>query len=139
MVTNTRRSYKIYPSVWNLRTKCCFPAELNGSRKKNLAWWAKVLPSLYWIQLEEGSEKTFAKNWQKKLLRTPREKLVSTMKSNILKWRASFFFFSYIYKENDTCLMRPWGYLISILLKLASNTFHFPHITQITIFSRKNH
>ena len=47
------------------------------------------------------------------------------------------FFSSNIYKENDNCLLRPWGHLISIFLKLASNKFHFTHITQITIFSRK--
>lgn len=131
------RSCKIYPSVWNLRTKFCFPAELNGC-PKYFSWWAKILPSLYWIQLREGSEKASAKNCPKKLLRTPREKKkLSTMKSNILIWRRVWFFSSNIYKENDNCLLRPRGHLISIFLKLASNKFHFTHITQITIFSRK--
>lgn len=68
----------------------------------------------------------------------PLVKKMSTMKSNILIWRASLIFFSSnIYKENDNCLFRPWGHLISIFLNLASNKFHFAHITQITIFSRK--
>ena len=132
------RSCKIYPSVWNLRTEFCFPAELNGC-PKYFSWWAKILPSLYWTQLREGSEKASAKNCPKKLLRTPREK-----KKNCQQWKATYwydvrvwFFSSNIYKENENCLLRPWGHLISIFLKLASNKFHFTHITQITIFSRK--
>lgn len=132
------RSCKIYPSVWNLRTEFCFPAELNGC-PKYFSWWAKILPSLYWIQLREGSEKVSAKNCQKKLLRTTREKKknVNNEKQHIDMTCEFDFFSSNIYKENDNCLLRPWGHLISIFLKLVSNKFHFTHITQVTIFSRK--
>lgn len=121
-------------------TRSCkiYPAELN-SCPKYFSWWAKILPSLYWIQLREGSEKASAKNCQKKLLRTTREK-----KKKCQQWKATYwydvrvwFFPSNIYKENDNCLLRPWGHLISIFLKLVSNKFHFTHITQVTIFSRK--
>ena len=37
-----------------------------------------------YIQLRKGSARTSAKNWQKKLLRTTRKKILSTMKSDIL-------------------------------------------------------
>ena len=131
------RSCKIYPSVWNLRTEFCFPAELNGC-PKYFSWWAKILPSLYWTQLREGSEKASAKNCPKKLLRTPREK-----KKNCQQWKATYwydarvcFFSSNIYKENENCLLRPWGHLISIFLKLASNKFHTYH-TNHHFFEKK--
>ena len=139
MVINMTRSCKIYPSVWNLRTEFCFPAELNGC-PKYFSWWAKILPSLYWIQLREGSEKASAKNCQKKLLRTTREKKkLSTMKSNILIWRASLIFFlKYLQRKWQLFTQTMRSLIISIFLKLASNKFHFAHITQITIFSRKN-
>ena len=65
-------------------------------------------------------------------------------KKKCQQWKATYwydvrvwFFSSNIYKENDNCLLRPWGHLISIFLKLVSNKFHFTHITQVTIFSRK--
>ena len=136
------RSCKIYPSFWNLRTEFFFPADLiiNGC-PKYFSWWAKILPSLYWIQLREGSEKTSAKNCQK----NSSEPLVKKRKKNCQQWKATYWYdvrvwfcSSNIYKENDNCLLRPWGHLISIFLKLASNKFHFTHITQITTFSRKN-
>ena len=68
----------------------------------------------------------------------------SWKKKKCQQWKATYwydvrvwFFSSNIYKENDNCLLRPWGHLISIFLKLVSNKFHFTHITQVTIFSRK--
>lgn len=72
------------------------------------------------------------------------EPLVKKRKKNCQQWKATYWYdvrvwfcSSNIYKENDNCLLRPWGHLISIFLKLASNKFHFTHITQITTFSRK--